>query len=377
MRILIDFTQIPLKKVGVGVYALHLIKWIEQLDEENRYYLLIQSDDDCFADINTDKIKFKKVNSKIFRRFAFRILLEQLYIPYLIFKHRIKVVHSLHYSFPLLSFFASRVVTIHDLTYFLFPKLHQFPKRYYFRLFTHLAARFGDRIICVSKSTKKDFLVFTKADENKVRVVHLGIDKTIPDITFEQQVETCSKYGISISKKMILFIGTLEPRKNIATILRSFAAFQKISQNYQLVLVGGKGWYYSDFYNIASKMNTSDIVFTGFIDEFEKQILLSCANIFVYPSIYEGFGIPVLESLSHKIPTITSNVSSMPEVAGDAALLINPASEEEMLAGFLKLANDQQLRDLLTSKCFAQVELFSWSKTAKETISIYNSIISH
>ena len=375
MQILIDFTQIPLNKVGVGVYGSNLIKWIHQLDKRHQYIILIQNDDNCFAEIKNPALTFKKVNNKIFRIFLFRLLLEQFYIPYLILRHRIKVVHSLHYSFPLINFQAKRVVTIHDLTFFIFPALHQYPKRYYFRFFTHLAAKCSDRIICVSKSTKADLLKYTKADEKKVDVVYLGIEKTIPEITAAQKKCVCLKYQISQTKKSILFVGTIEPRKNIATIIRTFIEFQKKSANYQLIIVGGKGWYYTDLFNIINDLGSSDVIFTGFIDEFEKQILLSFAHIFVYPSIYEGFGIPVLESLLFRIPTITSNVSSMPEVAGKAALLINPSSEEEMLVAFLKLASDQQLRDSLIASCFDQLKLFSWEKTARETINIYNSII--
>ena len=293
----------------------------------------------------------------------------------MILKHRINIIHSLHYSFPLLSFNARKIVTIHDLTFFLFPKLHLFHKRYYFQFFTYMAARYSERIICVSKSTKNDLLTYTNVDENKISVIYLGIDKYIPNVSLEQKINTCIKYRISNSKKYILFIGTIEPRKNIATILKAFEAFQKINENYQLVIVGRKGWYYADLFELASTMRPENIIFTGFIDEYDKQILLSFADFFVYPSIYEGFGIPVLESLLYKIPTITSNVSSMPEVAGDAALLINPTSVDEMLAAFVKLASDKNLRDLLVSKCFAQLEFFPLSKTAQETINLYNSII--
>lgn len=375
MNILIDFTQIPQKKVGVGVYAYNLIKWIDRLDVQNRYFILIQNDDSCFDTINNKKITLLKISGKIFRIFFFRIMMEQVYIPFLILKYRINIIHSLHYSFPLLSFKAGKIVTIHDLTFFIFPELHVLPKRFYFRFFTQMAARYSDQIICVSKSTKNDLLTYTNVNENKINVIHLGIDPYIPNISQEQKINTLNKYRINSSKKLILFIGTLEPRKNITTILKTFDSFQQTNKNYQLIIVGGKGWYYTDLFKLAGTMSSRDILFTGFIDEFEKQILLSCAHIFVYPSIYEGFGIPVLESLLHKIPTITSKVSSLPEVAGEAALLIDPTSGEEMLSAFIKLADDQNERDLLTGRCQAQVEKFSWTRMAQETITLYNSTI--
>ena len=373
MNILIDFTQIPLKKVGVGIYAFNLIKCISQLDNSNKYYILIQNDENCFNSIKKENVNYLNVNSNYFRLFSLRIILEQFYIPFLILKYKIDILHSLHYSFPLISFNAKRIVTIHDLTFFLFPKLHTFFKRYYFRFFTNLAVKFSNEIICVSNSTKKDLMTFTNVNENKISVIHLGRDEFIPNISREQIVSTCYKYNIKSQKKYILFIGTLEPRKNISTILKAFNSFQKEILNYQLVIVGGKGWYYDDLFQLANSLNSQDIVFTGYIDETEKSIFLAGADFFVYPSLYEGFGVPILEALSFSLPTITSNLSSMPEVAGDAALLINPNSEEEMLAAFLKFATDKELRDIIVSKCKPQVEKFSWRKMTQETINIYNS----
>jgi glycosyltransferase involved in cell wall biosynthesis len=233
--------------------------------------------------------------------------------------------------------------------------------------------KFCDEIICVSNSTKKDLITYTNMNENKISVIHLGRDEFIPNITREQIVNTCNKYNIRSSKKYILFIGTLEPRKNISTILKTFNSFQKEISNYQLVIVGGKGWYYDDLFKLANSINSQDIVFTGYIDELEKWIFLAGADFFVYPSFYEGFGVPILEALSFSLPTITSNLSSMPEVAGDAALLIDPISEEEMLSAFFKFATDQKLRDSLVSKCQSQVEKFSWRKMTQSTINIYNS----
>ncbi len=375
MKILIDFTQIPIKKVGVGVYGYNLITWIDTLNNTNEYYIVIQNDDHCFSCVQNDRIKFIRVNSRFFRVFFFRILLEQVYLPILILKNKIDVIHSLHYSFPLICFRAKNVVTIHDLTFFKFPELHTFFKRYYFKFFTHLSARFCDQIICVSNSTKFDLINYTRAKECKVRVIYLGRDETIPIIQKYQISKTCVKYGIDIVKKYILFIGTLEPRKNILTMLRTFSMFNNQFLDYQLVIVGQKGWYFDNLFDFVSKINSKNIIFTGFIDETEKPILLFGADFFVYPSLYEGFGIPVLEALSYSKPTITSNISSMPEVAGDAALLIDPSSEEEMLSAFIELATNKELRDKLISKCPAQVEKFSWKKTTTETLLTYNSIV--
>jgi len=374
MRVLIDFSQIPVNKVGVGVYAFNLIKELNRTDKKNEYFIVIQNDDDCFHFIRNERFHFIKIKSRIFRIFPLRMIMEQAYLPFLVLKHKIDLVHSLHYSFPLLTFGAKKVVTVHDLTFFLFPDLHVFVKRYYFRWFTLLASKMSDRIICVSESTRNDLFRFTHANPEKTQTIHLGIDKEIPEFNLSEKEIVFARYQIEDSKRIILFIGTLEPRKNISNLIKAFGLFKKKIEGFQLVIVGGKGWYYHDLFELAKQTGTEDLLFTGYVSEREKQILLSAAEIFVYPSVYEGFGIPVLEAILYKVPTITSNLSSLPEVAGDAALLIDPASVEELLSAMIRLAENQNERNSLSDKCFAQLENFSWGKTALETISLYHSL---
>ncbi len=374
MKVLIDFSQIPLNKVGVGVYAFNLIKELEKIDSKNEYFIVIQDDDPCFYFIKKENFHFIKIKSSLFRVFPLRVMMEQVFLPWLILKHRIQLVHSLHYSFPLLSFGAKRVVTVHDLTFFLFPELHVLIKRYYFRWFTLLASKMSHQIICVSESTRNDLLRFTHAKPEKTKTIHLGIDKEIPVFSQNEKQAIFERFQIDPIKKMILFIGTLEPRKNISNLIRAFGLFDKQEPGYQLIIVGGKGWYFHEMFELATQHNNNNIVFTGYVSESEKQLLLSSAELFVYPSVYEGFGIPVLEAILHQLPTITSNLSSLPEVAGQAALLIDPTSVHELVDALLRLAHHPDDKKFLSDKCFAQLEKFSWSKTAQETISLYHSL---
>lgn len=366
MNILIDFTQIPIKKVGVGIYALKTFNRLFALASENNYIALVQNDDRDFDGFNDNNIRIVKVSSKFFRFFILRFLLEQFYIPFLILKERVDIVHSLHYSFPLISFNAKCISTIHDLTFFIYPQLHTFVKRHYFRLFISLSTRFCNTLICVSKSTQCDLKSFFPHIKADTVVIPLAMEKRIKNISFD-----IVKTKYQLDTNYILFIGTLEPRKNIVRLIEAYGKIEnQIKQD--LVIVGGKGWFYNEIFDTVRRLNLEDRVkFTGFVSEVEKFSILKNSDIFIYPSLYEGFGLPVLEALSLGIPTITSNVSSMPEVAGDAALLINPESLDEIANTVLFLIDHPKVQNELRLKSIEQIKSFSWENTAMKTLNLY------
>ena len=373
MNILIDFTQIPQQKYGVGVYALNLIKQIAKLDLENHYDILIQNDEHSLDSSERNNFKFIKIKSKIFRKFIFRLFLEQWIIPYIIIKKKIDIVHSLHYSFPLLTFGAKKIVTIHDMSFFMFPKYHEIIKRYYFRFFVHLGARMADRVISVSKSTLKDFIFLTGARRDKVSVVHLGVDWNISSFPNERAALVKRKYGIN--GKYLLFVGMIEPRKNVTNLILAYDKLLKVNKDYHLVIVGKKGWGYRQLFNLIDDLRLHEkVIFTGFVEEEDKPFIIRDAKIFIYPSIYEGFGLPVLEALSLGIPTITSNVSSLTEIAGGAALLIDPTNVDKLYSGIKRLLDDETIYQELKKKAILQARKFSWMRTAHETIELYRSV---
>lgn len=369
-RIAIDLTQIPVKKVGVGMYGLNLVRELRELDQQNEYWLLVQDDDSELLALSSKRFHVTRVPARIFRILPFRLLLEQLYIPWLVWRQKIDVVHSLHYSFPLFAP-AVRVVTVHDMTMFLMPELHLRSKSLYGRTFTRLAARFADRLSFDSESSRVDFLeVFPEARE-KSFVVYLGCSKEFSDgVPQEAVTKVRATYGIS--GPYVLFVGTLEPRKNISTLVQAFAKVKDRFPEHRLVLTGKKGWHYAPIFELLESLGLKErVIFTGFIEESEKPALLRGADVFVYPSMYEGFGIPVIEAIACGTPTITSNVSSMPEVAGDAALLVTPSSTEEIARAIERLLADPACANELRSRCAAQAAKFRWRQTAEATLALY------
>lgn len=376
MKILIDFTQIPVQKAGVGIYAMFLLKEIAIIENELTFYVVVSNDDKEILNLlysNPKKFKIIKVN-KIFRNLVLRFLLEQLYLPLLILKYNIQTIHSLHYSFPFLPLPVKKVVTLHDMTFFLYPELHKKFYVLFFKFIIKSSIKFCDTLICVSQSTKQDALDILNIEEprkKKLVVVPLGTDF---NLDYYPNKKTLNKYDLS-EKNYFLFIGTLEPRKNIISVIESYAMFSKTFPfNKNLVIVGMKGWYYEEIFSKVEILKLQDkIKFTGFVDENEKKDLLWYSYLFLYPSLYEGFGIPVLEAMAFGIPSITSNISSMPEVAGDAAILVNPKKIIEIYEAMALLFNDKDVYDGLIKKSLSQAKKFTWSKMAIDTIKVYSN----
>lgn len=373
MKILIDFSQIPVQKAGVGVYALNLITKLYELDKINNYFIVVQDDDNSLDFIDGNNYKLIKIKAKFFRKLILRFFMEQFYLPYLTIKHKIDLVHSLHYSFPLLSP-AKKLVTLCDMTFFKFPRSHVLIKRIYFRFFINLIPIFAYEIIAISKSSLDDFREIFPKWKNKGRVVYLGkSDSFRPNLNRERIEKIKGLFGIT--KEYLLFIGTIEPRKNIKNLVLAFHKLLNTGENYQLVIAGKKGWYYEEVFELINELGLKEnVIFTGFMDEKDKPYLIAGAKIFIYPSIYEGFGIPVLEAIACGIPTITSNVSSLPEVSGDAALFAGPSDSVELCMCMKKLINDGALYQRLKQKSVEQAEKFTWDKTALGTLAVYNSL---
>lgn len=370
MNILIDYTQIPLQRAGVGIYAYNLVAELAKLDANNRYFLLVQDDDPSLDKIVGENFTILKIRATVFRRFFLRVLLEQLYIPWIAYTHKIDIVHSLHYSFPLICP-AKKVVTICDMTFFLFPELHKTIKVFFFRLFICLSSIWADRVICISEATRKDYLERFGGAVGKSLTVSLGKGKEfVPDVAMSLITEVKRKYHIA--GDYILFIGTIEPRKNIANLLRAFHLLLLDGTDMQLVITGKKGWHYDEVFRLVEELHLADkVIFTGYINENEKPLLLNGATIFTYPSRYEGFGIPVLEAMACGVPTVTSNISSMPEVAGQAAVLVNPDAPNEMFEAIRHLLLNPAEQKAFRDKGLAQAAKFSWARTARETLAVY------
>lgn len=269
------------------------------------------------------------------------------------------------------------VMSIMDVSYLYFPEMFDKKDLLQLKNWTAYSVKNAKKVLTISRSTKNDIIEAYKTPDTKVIVTYPGIKETVslePRIYGMNQVKT--KYRIS--DNYVLFVGTLQPRKNIQKLIEAFAKVLKDenSQNdLQLVIVGKKGWQYEEILSAPEKLSISGSVkFLESVSNDELPIIYKHAKCMILPSLYEGFGLPVLEAMKYDCPVITSKVSSLPEAGGDACLYINPEDVSDISDKIIKLINDDKLRQVLIEKGRKQVEKFSWEKTAGETLKVLEEV---
>jgi glycosyltransferase involved in cell wall biosynthesis len=271
--------------------------------------------------------------------------------------------HTLPVLFP-----GRSAVTVHDLGFKYFPQAHPNGQRIYLDWTTRYSARRATVVLADSQATARDLARLYGTPAEKIRVVYPGVDK--PVIGSVEALR--QKY--KLPERYFLFIGTLQPRKNIARIAQAYAQWWSGHQieDVGLVLAGGKGWLYDE----AWTSGLPNLHMPGYIDDTDKGALYAGALALVFPSLYEGFGFPVIEAMHCGTPVITSNTSSLPELAGDAALLVNPA-ETYLIADALEdLASDEGLRQSLREKGYLQAAKFTWNKAAEQVMNALEQVAS-
>jgi len=298
---------------------------------------------------------------------------EQTLLPLLVRRLGIDVLHSPHYTSPLIKP-ASSVVTFCDMIFVLYPQVHTRAKRVFFPRMMRQSARSADRIVTISHSTANDLARLWPWLENsgKVRAIPLAAAESFVPVDDPAEVDAvCSRYGVT-RNAYLLYVGMLEPRKNLARLLQAYRALVDRGAKERLVIAGRPGWMYEEVYSTAAGLGLSDaVVFTGYVPDVSLPALYSGATVFVYPSLYEGFGLPVLEAMSCGTPVVTSNVSSMAEIAADAAHLADPRDVESLAAALHDVLNDAGLRRSLRERGLARASSFSWQSTARQTWNVY------
>ena len=367
--------------IGVGHYTYQLIRHLLKNDTENEYVIFFD-----FRVREKDIKKFTRPNVQIkFYPFSdYKKYLPGAYNEILgtatLQKEKLDVLHttSSHNRIPM-SYSGKTVVTFHDMAVFNIPQCLPMIKRTKDKATNYLMANKADKIIAVSESLKNDVRKFLNVPDEKISVIYSGLDERFFDQSDTDDKKVLGKYNIS--KKYLLFLGTLEPSKNISRLLEAFATFkqkqkQKNSEkfDYQLVLAGKRGWLSQEYQQTIKDLGLAkDVIFTGYIIGDELVPLFHNAEFFIMPSLYEGFGMTVLEAFATQTPAIISNVASLPELAGDAAYFINPLNTKELAESMMLFASDENLRGQYCRKGLEQVKKFNWDKTALETLNIYKS----
>ena len=375
MNIAIDATILRRQNSGTGFYIINLITGLLEVDEDNEY--IIFGDKEIINKlVYINKKNFTLENAK-FKSRVIRVFWQLFVLPFKLKKLKINVLHSTNYITPLFKFNFKIIVTIHDLTFFLFPEMFTITKRLLFKFLVPFFIKRSDEIIVPSESTKEDILRLFKINQEKIAVTFESYPAYYnSEINKLNSKAILEKYGII--KNYFLFVGMIEPRKNILSILKAFVELDS-ELDEDLVIVGRKGWHYKEIEkfmdDIKDKKLKNKIIFTGFVSELELVSLYQNATIFIYPSFYEGFGIPPLEAMICGAPVITSNTSSLPEVVGDAAIKINPYDYLELKEAIKFLKNNPQKRVELIKKGKNQAKKFSLNNFAINTINVYKKSI--
>lgn len=355
---------------GVEEYTLNLLPRLFNLEKNTEFKLFYNA-------LRKNKLDFPWVSFPNVKLYQFSIPNRFLQMSSFVFDFPktdkmiggADVFFSPHFIFSPTSKECRKVVTFHDLSFEYYPEFFSFTRNVWHKLMKlKKQARQADLIISVSESTKDDLINLYKIDPEKIKVIYPGISEEFKKLDLSQIRQIKEKYNLP--EKFILYFGTIEPRKNIIGVINAFELLKEnLKSDIKLVIAGSSGWLYGDIYKAAKESKfKNEIIFTGFIEKEDKPSLYNLASLFVYPSYFEGFGFPPLEAMACGVPTIVSNCASLPEVAGEGALLVNPYNINEIFVAMREVLTHKSLGDDLVKRGLIQAKKFNWDSCAKETL---------
>ncbi|MDD4752097.1 MAG: glycosyltransferase family 1 protein [Desulfitobacteriaceae bacterium] len=300
----------------------------------------------------------------------------QTVLPRLLRQYRIELFHSPMFVLPLGSRVPA-VITVHYLVHRVFPETTDWKNRLPLNVLLPPSINRARRIIAVSEHTKGDLIKYHHVDPEKIRVIYLGNDQRfhqIKDISGMEKVRA----DYDLPRRYILTVGTLEPRKNLVGLFKAFSILLKKVPDlkHQLVVVGARGWQFHGIFTALRDFGLEGmVVFTDYVSNENLPLIYKGADLFVFPSLYEGFGLPPLEAMASGIPIIVSRAASLPEVVGEAAVLVNPYDPEELSRAMEMVLFDKKRKTDMVIKGLEQVKKFSWEKAARETRAVYREVL--
>ena len=367
MKIGIDARLVYYQKAGIGQYTTRLAQALAAVDSDNSYTIL-QSRKGGAPLAEGATVRCRKMWTPPHHRW------EQWLLPLELRPLGLDLLHCPDFIPPFRRS-CPAVITVHDLAFLRFPGLlTDESKSYYGQIFR--AVQSADHIIAVSESTKRDLVALAGADERKITVVYEAAGEMFCPAQAATVRAAKQRYGIA--GPYLLFVSTIEPRKNIPFLLQAYARMKETwptgSASPRLVLAGKKGWLYESIFEVLDQLGLGDsVICTGGVAIEDLPALYSGALCFVLPSLYEGFGLPVLEAMSCGAPVIASNTSSLPEVVGDAAILVDPQDLLGLAAAMQRLCQDEALRRQMSGRGVTQAARFSWQRAARETLAVYRA----
>jgi glycosyltransferase involved in cell wall biosynthesis len=364
VRIGINGRFLVAKRTGVQRAAYNLVKTLFEIDRENEYILF--TGEEQAKEWNYPNVKLVTSRLKVGENLR-NHLWEQFVLPRLARKHKVDILHSPANMAPLFYRGAS-IVHIHDLCFVVNPQWYSYLFHTAYNVAIPRLARRASRVITNSNNSRNDLLQFYQVDASKVRLIYWAVDQTFgAGPVQERQVEEEGDY--------ILYVGSLEPRKNIATLIESFEQLRTDNPDLKtkLILIGGESPLFAAV-RLQIKQFHNDVVFKGFVSDEELKQYYRNAMVVAYPSLYEGFGLPPLEAMASGAPVVTSNTSSLPEVVGDAALMVSPYDCAQLAGTLARVIRDRRLREEMRRRGFEQVKKFNWYRVARNVLAVYYEV---
>jgi len=375
MRIGIDARFFGVRRKGLGRYTQKLIENLERIDSENKYFVFLQKVN--FDEYVPQNSNFKKVIAD-FRWYSWE---EQLKFPRLLNKHKLDLVHFPHFNVPIF-YFKKFIVTIHDLILLYFStdknstlgRLHYWYKFFAYKIAINSAVLRSSRLITVSRFTKRDLLDhYKKIPQEKIRVTYEAAEDYCM-LSPDKDEEILARYGII--KPFVMYVGNAYPHKNLERLIEAFVLItQEVkNKNLQLIFVGKEDYFYTRLKNLVRERNIKNIVFTGYVPDYDLDILFHNVSLYVFPSLYEGFGLPPLEAMAKGAPVVSSDHPCMKEILGESAHYFDGTRIEAIVCAITDVLENSELRTSLVQKGYKQAQKYSWKKMAKETLEIYKEI---
>lgn len=366
MRIGIDARAIHLQ--GIGRYIRELIRHLARVDTRNQYIIYFPTVE------HMDENKIDNPNFQcVLVPYQIYTVKEQLYLPYFLYKDKLDIFHSTtSLAIPLLRT-CRHVITLHDLLLKIHPEF--LPSKLswvYFQITNWWAIKFADKIITISDFTSKELSALYPKSRHKITTIHNGVSAEFQVIKDKEVLENVKKkYGIT--KDYILYVGTYKENKNLPTLVKAYAQLpHHMRHSYYLVIVGKQSTRYPEVPALIKQLGIeSTVICINHVREEDLPVFYSGATVFVFPSIYEGFGLPIIEAMACGAPVVASNQASIPEIATDAAILTDPLNVKGMSGAVYDVLSNPQLRKMLVEKGLERAKSFSWEKTARETMQLY------
>jgi len=373
MRIALDGIPLVAAKTGVGHYTDALAEHLARAHPDHQYELLSPFD---FAFASNGSIGHRPAN--LSKRFMpVRSIFRKWWLaglPALLHISPVDVFHGTNYCIPIFAP-CPTVVTIHDLSLLAQAETHEAANVQRGRRRLPIMARRATMIVAPSEWTRREIITHLNIRAERIRVIPEAARETMHPRDETVWREVLGKHGIR--RPYLLYVGTIEPRKNLLTLLRAYDELLRATRHRpQLVLCGGRGWLDDEVFQLVEKLKLQEMVrFTGYVDDGELPALYSAAEVFVYPSLYEGFGLPPLEAMACGAPVVTSNTSSLPEVVGAAGLTVPPRDVAALAQALVKLLDNAAMRQHFSRAGLDQAARFSWERAAIETQAVYNEVV--